>query len=93
MNFPHMRLANAAQAWESTGMKLVYDRGDPETERAIRQVVLCLARGEQPTAEMDVLPAIDFEYAECLEFDEGETPQFVLTPKGMEAARNWRSAN
>ena len=68
--------------------------GDPETLQAIRQVVLILARGGQPPPEMDVLPAIDFEYAETKPYPEqGGYPGLVLTLKGQDAAAMWAGAN
>jgi len=53
-------------------MKLVYDEADLETQEAIKLVVLLLAAEMQPPREMDVLPAIDFGYAETRPYpDEG----------------------
>ena len=67
---------------------------DPKSLHLIRQVVLALARGEQPPHDMNVLPAIDYAYAETKPYArEGGYPGLVLTAKGMEAAAMWRSAN
>ena len=53
-----------------------------------------LARGEQPPRDVDVLPAIDFEYAETKPYtEEGGYPGLVLTAKGLEAAAMWRAAS
>lgn len=71
-------------------MKLVYDEADLETQEAIRLVVLLLAAEMQPSREMDVLPAIDFGYAECRPYwEEGGYPGLVLTLKGRQAAERW----
>jgi hypothetical protein len=67
---------------------------DPKTLQSIRQVVLILARGGQPPEDMDVLPAVEFEYAEVKHWKEdGGFPGLVLTAKGMEAALTWLSAS
>lgn len=65
-------------------MKLVYDEADPETQRAIKQVVLLLAAEMQPPREMDVLPAIDSGYAECRPFpEEGGVSRFSFDGQGI----------
>lgn len=76
-------------------MKMVYEFAAPETQIAIRRVVLMLARGEQPSPdEIDILPAVDFEYAESKPYREDfGFPGLVLTSKGREAAAMWAAAN
>lgn len=71
------------------------DLNDPKTLQAVRQVVLILARGEQPPDGMDILPAVEFEYANVKHWpdDESGYPGLELTPKGFEAAAMWQAAN
>lgn len=65
---------------------------DPKTLQAIKQIVLILDRGQQPPAEMDVLVAIDHEYAVVKHWpnDREGFAGLELTGKGVAAAALWR---
>lgn len=70
-------------------MASVFYEMHPKTQAQIRLVVLLLDRGEQPPRDMDVMAAVDYEYAEYEQI--GEKPATLwLTPKGLEAAIRWR---
>lgn len=71
-------------------MPSIFYEAHPRTQAAIKAVVLALDRGQQPSSEMNLVPAVDHEYIETGEWDEGEGPEWYLTPKGLEAAARWR---
>jgi hypothetical protein len=70
-------------------MATIYPEKHLKSQRAIKAVVRALDRGEQPPDDVDVRPAIDFEYAEYELIGEDQLEMF-LTPKGCAAAVRWR---
>lgn len=71
-------------------MASVFYEQHPVAQQAIRAVVMLLDRGQQPPDDMDLMPAIDFEYAQYEQFDDAKPPELYLTEKGSEAALRWR---
>jgi hypothetical protein len=71
-------------------MPSIFYEAHPRTQAAIKAIVLAIDRGEQPSDDMNLLPAVDYEYIETDEWDEGSGPEWYLTPKGLAAAIRWR---